>query len=71
VDAPRLAADLTVLDVVLSLTAPRIERDGDRLAAVRTRHLAFYVGGAIAEREVSLEVEVIGLRIKGKPHIET
>jgi hypothetical protein len=53
------------------LTAPRIERDGDRLAAVRTRHLAFYVGGAIAEREVSLEVEVIGLRIKGKPHIET
>jgi len=69
--APRLAADLTILDVVLVLPAAGIDAHGDGLAAVRARHLAFGVGGAIAERKVTLEIEVAGFRIKSKPHIET
>jgi hypothetical protein len=53
-DAPGLTAHLAILDVVLIVAAPRVEADRVRLTAVRTVDDAARVGGAIAEREVSI-----------------
>jgi hypothetical protein len=71
VDAPRLAADLAILDVVLPVAAPRIEPDGHGLSAVRAGHLAFDVGRAVAQRKIAVEVEVVGLRVESEAHLET
>jgi hypothetical protein len=70
VQTPRLAANLAVFDVVLAIPAPGIEGDHDRFAAVWTRDVALNICRAVAERKVALEVEVIRLWIKRKPHVE-
>src|ERR1041384_8359560 len=64
-DAPGLTADLTVFDVVLVFAASRVEADRICFAAVRTGDLAARVGGAVAERKVSIEIElVVGLVVE-------
>jgi hypothetical protein len=58
-DAPRIAAHLTVLDVLLRRPAAGIERDLDRLAAVRTLDRRVDVGGAITKGKFVVEVELV------------
>ena len=63
--APRLAAHLAVLDVVLRPAAAGIERDVHRLAAVRAVHGRRGVRGAVAAREIGVDVFL------GKPFQES
>src|SRR5258708_13200750 len=59
-DAPRLAAHLAVLDVLLHGAAARVEGDLVLLAAVRARHGDHGVGAAVARVEVfRLVVEIV------------
>src|SRR5690349_16209154 len=62
-DTPGPTAYLAVLDVVLILSASRVEADGVRLAAIGAGDVAARVGGAIAEREVTIEIELVVRRI--------
>jgi hypothetical protein len=55
-DAPGLTADLTVLDVVLRVSAARVETDDIDLAAIRARDGAVGVSGTVAERKVPVEI---------------
>src|SRR5690242_10765416 len=55
-NAPRPAADLAVLDVILDAAAPRIEPDLDALAAVRADHERIHLGGAVAEWKLFVEL---------------
>ena len=70
--APRLAAHRTVLDIVLAIAAPRIERHGSRFAAVRTRDRSAGVTRTVAKRKVAIQVEfVAGLIVECETHSET
>src|SRR5678809_503317 len=60
-DAPGLAAHLAVLDVVLRVAAAGVEADRVGLAAVGTRHDAARVGRSVAEWELPVEIELVGL----------
>lgn len=51
VDSPRLAAHLTVLDVLLCRAAAGIDYDLNRLVAVRTIDCSSRLGRAVAEGE--------------------
>jgi hypothetical protein len=55
-DSPRLTADLTVLDIVLTVPAPRVESDDVVLATVGAHDGPDRVGGAITERKFLVEV---------------
>ena len=59
--APRLTANRAVLDVLLVITAAGIERHRVRFAAVRAGDDSACVGGAVAERKVAIEIELVGL----------
>src|SRR5512143_1881982 len=58
-NSPRLAAHLAVFDVVLLRAAAGVESDHIGLAAIRTGDHAGRGGGAVAERKVSVEVEIV------------
>jgi hypothetical protein len=62
--APRLAAHLTVLDVLLRASAPGIERDLVELATVGTANLRLGVGGAVAQREFAIEEVVHAWKLR-------
>jgi hypothetical protein len=58
--SPGLTADLAVFDIILIAAATGIDADGVRLAAVRTDNVRARIGGAVAERKVTIEIEVVG-----------
>src|SRR5215208_6212094 len=60
-DAPRLTADLTVLDIVLVATTSGVDADCDRLPTIRTADVGTRIRRAVAEWEVALEVEFLGV----------
>ena len=56
---PWAAANLTVLDVILTVAAAGVEQQLDRLTAVRTPGVGRRVGYTIAERKALVEPLVI------------
>src|SRR3954469_19448192 len=60
--APRPAAHLAVLDVVLRLATAGIEAHLVLFAAIRTGDAARHVGRTVAEWEIAVEVELVGAR---------
>lgn len=57
-DAPGIAADLAVLDVLLLVAPTRVERDLHRFAAVRTDHGGFGLGVGVAEFAFVVDIVV-------------
>jgi len=59
--SPGLTADLAIFHVALIVAASWINADGVHLAAVRTGDVGAGVGGAVTERKIAIEVELLGV----------
>jgi hypothetical protein len=63
-----LATDLAILDVILIVAATGIEPDFIFLAAIRTAYDAAHISGAVAEWEVTVEVEIVRVFFESETH---
>src|SRR5262245_16698873 len=69
-DAPGLAADLAVFDVLLRVATAGIQTDRVLLTTIRTQDSTGGIGCAIAEWKVAIEVELVVVVVECKPHSE-
>jgi hypothetical protein len=58
---PRLAADLAVLGIALMFAAAGIHEHRVRLTAIRADDFGARVRCSVAERKVTIEVEIVGV----------
>jgi hypothetical protein len=57
-DLPRLATHLAILDILLVGATSGVQRNAADLATIGTAHLSRHFGGAVAQRELGIQIVV-------------